>query len=97
MENDYWEHRKLGIKQVVCAWAIVVAVATLFKIADLIWPTQPALFVLHEIEVEHTDNWAQPAEVEPWERGLPRQDSGTRGPRKSLWLSRVDPMKGSEP
>jgi hypothetical protein len=91
MENDYWEHRKLGIKKMVCAWAIVVAVAMLFKIADLLWPNQPALFLVHEIEVQQTDDWDQAAEVEPWERGLPRHAPGRRGSRKSLWLSRVDP------
>jgi hypothetical protein len=87
MENEHSEHRRLGIEQAVCAWAIVLVVAMLFTIANLIWPKEPALFQLREIEVEQTDDSEQTAEVEHWERGSPRQVSGTR---KSLWLSRVD-------
>ena len=44
MENEHWEHRRPGIEQAVCAWAIVLVVAMLFTIANLIWPKEPALF-----------------------------------------------------
>jgi hypothetical protein len=86
--NEYWEHRRPGTEQAVCAWAIVLIVAMLFTLANFMWPKQPALFQLREINMEQTDAFEQTTEVEPWERGSPRQGSGTR---KSLWLSRVDP------
>jgi hypothetical protein len=88
MENEHWEHRRPGIEQAVCAWALLLLVALLFTIANLIWPKQPALFQLREINVEEIDDFEQTAEVEHWERGAPRQSSRSR---KSVWLSRVDP------
>ena len=88
MENEHWEHRRLWLEQAVCAWALVLVVAMLLTIANLIWPNQPALFQIRQIDVEQTDDSEQTAEVEHWERGSPRKASATR---KSTWLSRVDP------
>ena len=88
MENEHWEYWRVRLNQAVCAWALVLVLAMLFAIANLIWPKQPALFQLREIDVEQTDDSEQTAEVEHWERGSPRQASATR---KSQWLSRVDP------
>jgi hypothetical protein len=44
MEEDNYccEHRRLGIKQAITAWAIVVAFVLLFGAAELIWPKQAA-------------------------------------------------------
>jgi hypothetical protein len=88
MENEHWENRRVCLEQAVCAWALVLLVAMLFTVANLIWPKQPALFQLREIDMEQTADAEQRAEVEHWEHGSPRQASATR---KSLWLSRVDP------
>jgi hypothetical protein len=87
VENEHWEHRRVRLDQAVCAWALVLVLAMLFAIANIIWPKQPAIFQLREIDVEQTDS-EQTAEVQHWERGAPRQ--GLRS-RKSVWLSRVDP------
>jgi hypothetical protein len=93
MENEqHWEHRRVRLDQGVCAWALVLVLAMLFAIANLIWPQQPAIFQLREIDVEQTDDSEQTAGVEHWERGSPRQVSATRKSRwQSRWLSRVDP------
>jgi len=44
MEEDNYccKHRRLGIKQAITAWAIVVAFVLLFGAAELIWPKQAA-------------------------------------------------------
>jgi hypothetical protein len=88
MGNEHWEHRRPGIEQAACAWALLLFVALLFTIPNLIWPKQPALFQLREINVEQIDDLEQKADVEHWERGAPRQGSRSR---KYVWLSRVDP------
>jgi hypothetical protein len=37
MPLEYWEDKATGVKQALCAWAIVVALIAGFQVADFAW------------------------------------------------------------
>ena len=57
MRDDYRGYRTPGWKQLLCAWFIVLTVATLFRIADLITANRTAPFA-------HATGLAQVADAE---------------------------------
>ena len=91
MGDDYWGYRRPGWKQLLCAWFIVLTVATLFRITDLISPNRtvslpPATDLAQTADVEQT------GDIEHWERGVPRRQWTIIVPsdRKIIMVSHLD-------
>jgi hypothetical protein len=70
-KEEDWAGRKPAWKPLLCAWFIVLAVASLFSLADRMFPNN-ALFA-HATAFTRMAEFQQISDVEPWERGVPRQ------------------------
>jgi hypothetical protein len=90
MSDDYLGHRTPGWRQLLCAWFIVLTVATLFRITDLISPNRTAPFA-PATDLVQTADVKQTGDIERWEQGVPRQRTMTvPSPHTILFVSRVD-------
>jgi hypothetical protein len=69
--DDYQDRRTSGWRQLLCAWFILLAVATLFKFSDAISVNRTAPFA-HAIHLTQSAD-----EIDRWERGEPRQGTMT--------------------
>jgi hypothetical protein len=83
-DGDYEGYEKSGWRQLLCAWFIVLAFAMLFKFMDSIAADQMASFA-RATDQARTADTELAAEIEQWERGVPRQ-----------WTTTVPRSRGSE-
>lgn len=91
MKEEYFGHQRPGLKQLLCAWVIVLTVATIFRITDLLWPNGSTHFLARVTHLAQTVDLEQGDDVERWERGVPRQPRITQpGSRENILLSRLD-------
>jgi hypothetical protein len=49
---EYWEDKLTGVKQALCAWAIVVALVVGFQIAHSIWQSSLELYSTRITDVQ---------------------------------------------
>jgi hypothetical protein len=90
LKDDYCSYRRPGWKQLLCAWFIILTVATLFRITDLISSNRTAPFA-PATHLAQTAVDERTGEVERWERGVPRQWTMTvPSTRKFIMVSRID-------
>jgi hypothetical protein len=106
MENDYWDHQRFRRSQILCAWAIVLALATIFGIESRLWRrNQPALFSVRVAAMEEPADMQQSDgsqrnedmddddNMEEWRTRLAQESpeqASASGAHKIAWLLRVD-------
>jgi hypothetical protein len=95
MIDDYQWHHWPGWKQLLCTWFIFVTVATLLSIMDLVSPNRSAPLVNRTTDLVATADTGQTDDLEPWERGVPRQSTKQLpDPRRNPSISRVAQVTG---
>jgi len=106
MENDHWDHQRFRRNQILCAWAIVLALATIFGIESRLWRrNQPALFSVRVAAMEEpadvqqsdgsqqNDDMDDDDNMEEWRTRLAQESpeqAPASGAHKIAWLLRVD-------
>jgi hypothetical protein len=88
-KDEDWGYRRPGRKQLLCAWFIVLTVATLFRLTDRLFPNSSHF--AHPTTFARMAEFQEISDIEPWERGVPRQ--GTMivpGSSNTVLASRTD-------
>jgi len=70
-KDEGWGYSKPGWKQLLCAWFIVLTVVTLFRLTDRMFPN--STHFAHATTFARMAEFQPASDIEPWERGVPRQ------------------------
>jgi hypothetical protein len=69
MRTEHSENSRSGLKQVFWAWIVLLVLATMFRVTDLVWPSQPTSFVMQATNAALVSDSDQGDEPEEWVRG----------------------------